>query len=112
MSYIRLIRLPTSQEERLIKLLVEKSCLPIPLSWKEGLMVCPMNDGMMGSLYLFPKGAVVHGRKFGKQISSLQFTDADGVEVLVSLNVDRRGNLFELDIWKTNFEKLIKFPKL
>ena len=112
MDYMRLIRRPTYQEERLIGLLVEKSCLPISLTWSDGLMVCPMNDGMMGSLYLFPKGEVEHGRKFGKQISSFQFTNTDGVEVLVSLNVDKKGDLFELDVWKTNFDKLINLPEL
>lgn len=41
-----------------------------------------------------------------------QFTDIDGVEVIASLNVDVDGVLFELDIWKTNFEKLVKIPDL
>lgn len=75
-------------------------------------MVRPMNDGMMGSLYLFPQGKIIAGRKFGKQISDFQFTDVDGVEVIASLNVDSDGNLFELDIWKTDFGKLIKLPDL
>ncbi len=47
---------------------------------------------------------------FGKQISDFQFTDVDGVEVIASLNVDSDGNLLELDIWKTDFGKLIKLP--
>ncbi len=75
-------------------------------------MVRSMNDGMMGSLYLFPQGKTIAGRKFGKQISDFQFTDVDGIEVIVSLNVDEDGDLFELDIWKTDFGKLKKLPEL
>jgi hypothetical protein len=101
-------RRPTIQEERLIKFLIKKSFVTIPENWEKGLMVRPMNDGMMGSLYLFPQGKIVEGRKFGKQISDFQFTDIDGVEVIASLNVDSDGNLFELDIWKTDFGKLIR----
>lgn len=48
----------------------------------------------------------------GRQISEFQFTDIDGVEVIASLNVDVDGVLFELDIWKTNFEKFVKLPDL
>jgi hypothetical protein len=70
-----------------------------------------MDDGGMGSLLLFPNGNIVEGRKFGKQISDLQFIDSDGVEVLASLNTDVDGNLFELDIWKTDFGMLKKFIK-
>ena len=32
--------------------------------------------------------------------------------VIASLNVDVDGVLFELDIWKTNFEKFVKLPDL
>ena len=67
---------------------------------------------MMESLYLYPRGKIITGRKFGRQISDFQFTDVDGIEVIASLNVDSDGNLFELDIWKTDFGKLIELPDL
>ncbi len=109
---MELNRKPTIQEERLLELLVKKSSIAIPENWKDGLLVRPMDDGEMGSLYLFPQGKMIEGRRLGKQISDFQFTDLDGVEVIASLNVDNNGNLFELDIWKTDFEKLLKFPDL
>ncbi len=111
MHNLQLKRSPTCVEERLLQFLVENSLFDVSVDLKD-LLVCPMNDGMMGSLYLIPKGVDVTERKFGKEISSFQFTDVDGVEVLVSLNVDREGHLFELDIWKTNFQKLIKLPMM
>lgn len=109
---MKFYRIPTKTEEKLIELLIRKSSIEMPKDWKDGLLVCPMNDGGMGSLYLLPEGRIVSNRKFGKQISEFQFTDIDGVEVIVSLNVDSDGNLFELDIWKTNFKELIKLPDL
>ncbi len=82
----------------------------MPKDWKSSLLVRSMNDGAMGSLYLFPQGKIVEDRIFGEQVSDFQFTDIDGVKVIASLNVDRDGNLFELDIWKTDFGKLISYP--
>ncbi|MGV8094872.1 MAG: hypothetical protein AB2L24_23720 [Mangrovibacterium sp.] len=109
---MELNRKPTSQEERLLEILVKKSSIAIPENWKDGLLVRPMNDGGMGSLHLFPQGKVIEGRVLGEQVSDFQFTDLDGVEVIASLNVDNDGNLFELDIWKTDFGKLLEFPDL
>ena len=109
---MKFYRIPTKQEEQLIELLVHKSSLEMSEDWKNGLLVCPMVDGDMGSLYLFPQGKINESRKLGRQISEFQFTDIDGVEVIASLNVDVDGVLFELDIWKTNFEKFVKLPDL
>ena len=105
-------RKPTIQEERLIELLVTKSSVAIPDNWKDGLMIRPMDDGEMGSIFLFPRSQAKEGRVFGEQISYWQFTDSDGIAVIASLNVDNDGNLFELDIWKVDFGKLKKFPDL
>ena len=73
-EYIELNRKPTFQEEKLIELLVKKSVLVITGDWKEELMVSPMKDGMMGSLYLFPQGKIIAGMKFGNKsvISNLR----------------------------------------
>lgn len=109
---MKFYRIPTRKEEQLIELLVRKSSLGMPEDWKNGLLVSPMNDGGMGSLELFPQGKIAKDRRFGKQVSDFQFIDADGVEVLASLNLDRDGNLFELDVWKTDFGKLITLPDL
>lgn len=111
-EYMALNRKPTIQEEQLLERLVKQSSYPIPIDWRDGITVCSMNDGGMGSLLLFPKGKFMQNRFFGQQVSELQFIDADGVEVMVSLIIDKQGNMFELDIWKTNFERLIRIPDL
>lgn len=105
-------RKPNIQEERLIEILLRRSSLEISKDWKEGLLVRPMDNGMGDSLYLFPKGKDIANRKFGKRICDFQFTDADGVEVIASLHIDSDGDLFELDIWKTDHGKLINLPDL
>ena len=43
-------------------------------------------------------------------MAEIQFTDTDGVEVLASLNLDQDGKPFELDVWKTDFNALIRIP--
>ena len=104
-------RKPLPQEERLLDHLVQKSSIEISSAWKNGLLVSLMDDGGMGSLQLFPSGIKREDRLFGKCVSQYQFTDKDGIEVIVSLNLDDKGQLFELDIWKTDFSQLICFPE-
>lgn len=108
------LREPTSSELKLIKFLFFKAgdaeCLEKHL---EHLKVSPMDDGEMGSLRLFP--FVVENpssRFFGKAVSECYFDDTDGVRVIVTLNLDQNGNPFEIDVWKTNYGKLIKIPDI
>lgn len=105
-------RKPTIKELRLLELLIKKSSLIMSDNWKDNLLVRPMDDGEMGSLYLFPKGVMIEDRTIGEQVSDFQFTDSDGIEVIASLNLDENGDLFELDLWKTDFSKLLNFPNL
>ncbi len=71
------------------------------------IRVVDMDDGAMGSL-CFASNA--EGRKYGRTVSEGWFKDSDGVPVLVSLNVDRDGDLFELDSWKVDFSARNRLP--
>ena len=99
-----------SEPERGLLAALARLAADVDPGWLEGVKVRPMNDGGMGSLELVPRG--VHGsqRRFGRKVAEYQFTDADGVEVLVSLNVDTDGRPFELDVWKTDFSPLMRTP--
>jgi hypothetical protein len=57
----------------------------------------------MGSLELAVANAPLVNRRFAKRVAEYQYTAEDGVEVLVSLNVDDHGFPFELDVWRTDF---------
>jgi hypothetical protein len=109
---MELNRKPNPKEDRLLEILVKKALITFPDNWKENLLVRLMDDGEMGSLYLFPNGKILNNRVLGEQVSEFQFFDEDGIDVIASLNIDDKGNLFELDIWKTDFSKLIKLPDI
>ena len=84
---MELNRKPTLQEERLLEVLVKKSSIVIREDWKEGLMVCPMVDGEMGSLSLFREGKSAEIKMPIEQVSDFQFVDLDGIEVIASLSM-------------------------
>ena len=106
-----LSRPASTEEQRLLKFLIAKSLIPIKPILIESLLVESMNDGGMGSLRLFPNGVMKEERLFGKCASEHRFIDKDGVEVIASINVDKNGELFELDIWKTDFNPLVSIPE-
>jgi len=100
------------QELRLLAALVTRaSAVRLRPDWLETLRVSPIDDGGMGSLRLATDEALQQpGRLVGPRVAEVQFTDADGVPVLASLNLDPDGELMELDIWKTDFSPLIRIP--
>lgn len=104
------IRFPTKDELKLLEFLIKRSSSPISHEWMENLRVCPMNDGGMGSLYLLPKNISQSGRMIGKMVSEYEFKDKDEVHVIVSLYLDQNGELFEIDIFKTDFSELSSLP--
>lgn len=73
------------------------------------LLVTEMPDGGMGSLNFHSQSAERH---FNGAVAEGQFRDADGVLVIVTLNVDTEGNLYELDVWRTDFEPLQRWPEV
>jgi len=104
-------RKPSQDEIRLLDFLIQKSVMEVPIDWQTSLQVIPLDDGGMGSLLLLPEGVGIStNRLFGEQVSECQFKDVDGIYVVVSLNVDREGKLFELNIWKTDFTPLETIP--
>lgn len=68
-------------------------------------LVEDMKDGGMGRLRFNRE------RQFGKKIAEAEFTDEDGIPVSAVINLDDNGELFELDIWKTDFSPLKRYPR-
>lgn len=100
-----------SQEKFLLKELLSKGNLTLPYDLDNDLVASEMYDGDMGSLLLHPPGVKESDqRSFGCQISECIFKDKDNVDVIASLNLDEKGNLYELDIWKTDYNPIIQLP--
>jgi hypothetical protein len=69
--------------------------------------VTDMRDGGMGSIrFVQPEP-----RSFGKELAQAEYVDRDGVLVSITINVDQKGQLFEVDFWKVDFSPLRRYPK-
>lgn len=98
------------EEEKLLLLTMLKHAPKKIRNQIEHAVVYDMNDGGMGSI-CFLSLANEEGRLLGETIVEAQYTDIDGIEVLISINIDKRGDLFEIDFWKTDFSPLRQYPK-
>ncbi|MBP0605700.1 MULTISPECIES: DUF6984 family protein [Burkholderia] len=67
-----------------------------------------MEDGGMGGLLFYRPDD--RPRRLGKKLVEKEFVDIDGVPVMVAVNLDDHGELYELDIWKVDFSPLKRFP--
>ena len=106
------LRKPSEAEAKLLDhLVVLAGELPRAESDCAALVVETMNDGGMGSLRLFPPGTRGKARIFGRRVSAWEFDDLDGVRVLVSLVVDADERLYELELWKSDFGRLLQLPE-
>lgn len=103
-------RKATKAELLLISFLVKKANLILNDNWQEDLTVSPMDDGGMGSLILDLDSDTEAKRTMGSQASECSFLDEDGVVVLAALNLDKNGKLFELDLWRVDFNPLKTLP--
>jgi hypothetical protein len=50
-------------------------------------------------------------RKFGRALAEAEYADEDEVVVSITVNVDNRGELYELDFWKVDFSPLKRYPQ-
>lgn len=73
-------------------------------------LVEEMGDGGMGSLRFHATND--RPRCLGEQLAEREFVDIDGVPVIVAINLDDRGDLYEVDVWKVDFSPLKRFPAI
>ena len=93
----------------LITKMVSGTPLEAPvLNRLEHALVEDMDDGGMGSVRF--QNTRKGKRRFGRQIGEATFVDADGILVSATLNADQHGDLFELDLWKADNSKLLRYP--
>jgi hypothetical protein len=79
--------------------------------WIENCKCEELSDGDMGSIRLIRIGKNNPPSQFSYTGVESEFTDTDGISVIISLNISNDGYPFELDFWKVNFAPLIAYPK-
>ena len=72
------------------------------------ILVEEVTNEEIGTIRFLEVGRGNENRVFGQKLSETIVIDKDNVQILVSLIVDNSDNLFELEIWKTNFEPILK----
>lgn len=103
-------RLLTDNEINLIKILLNNinfKYSKMNISFPDSVIT--LDDGAMGS-FLFYYGENFQNTLKVIPISEYQFKDRDNVLVLVTLYSYSNGQLYELDIWKTDFSPLLTYP--
>jgi len=63
-------------------------------------------DGKMGSISFCTDGSV----QYLDDLIQVEYIDNDGVEVVITLTKDVNKKLLDLDFWKKDFSKLLKYP--
>lgn len=72
--------------------------------------VITLDDGGMGSFkFVYPQEETPTNMDI-IPISEYQFYDKDDILVLATLYSFSNGQLYELDIWKTDFSSLLSYP--
>ncbi|KAA6440721.1 hypothetical protein FEM33_09115 [Dyadobacter flavalbus] len=61
--------------------------------------------GKMGSISLGGDVSAYDG-----DLIQVEYVDADGTPVVITLTKDNKGQLLDLDFWKIDFSKLIEYP--
>lgn len=69
-------------------------------------LVEQMADGGMGSLRFQSLLNAHTDRALGNAIVQGEFNDCDGSPVSFTINVDHQGMLYELDLWRVDFNPL------
>jgi len=46
----------------------------------------------------------------GSELVTAHYLDDDQIPVIISINLDQDGSLFEMDFWKVDFSHLKRYP--
>jgi len=103
-AFIFMARAIKEQEIVLIHFLLKEANLD-PKDHKISSEVEEYEGGVMGSIGMGTPTAV-----YAEDIIQVEYTDADGTEVIITLTKDTEGRVLDLDFWKIDFSKLIEYP--
>ncbi|WP_420581222.1 DUF6984 family protein [Reichenbachiella sp.] len=102
MSQIRKIREEEIVLARHLLVLAEKD----PSAYSFPSDVDEYEGGVMGSIN-FTLG---DSSDYAGDIVQVEYTDEDGIRVVITLTQNSKGELLDMDFWKENFSKLLKYP--
>lgn len=68
--------------------------------------VSEYEGGIMGSISF----AGSDPDRYAGDLIQAEYTDSDGIEVIITLTRDESGKLLDLDFWKMDFSKLLRYP--
>lgn len=103
MSQTRKIR---ENEKELIVFLLEKLNLNVA-DYPINAEVFEYEGGKMGSISLNNDPDAYAG-----DLIQVEYIDTDNTPVMITLTHDADGQLLDLDFWKTDFSKLLKYPSI
>ena len=75
---------------------------------EDELFAVDLTDGGMGSIRLTDKSD--RPRKMSRELVTANYTDEDEIPVVISINLDQDGRLFEMDFWKVDYSPLQRYP--
>jgi hypothetical protein len=97
------------EEADLLSAMLERHALgPSLLVDIDQRRVRDLRDGDMGSIEFL--GEVPDQPRRAECIAEADYMDSDRTPVSIVINVDQRRELFELDIWKVDFNQLRTYP--
>jgi hypothetical protein len=95
-----------AEEKTLIQFLLAK--LNLPLQEYPIVEIVEEYEGShMGSINLNNPNTDLYDR----DLIQAEYTDADKIPVVISLTKDKNNQLLDLDFWKSDFSRLVKYPK-
>ena len=94
------------QEKELVLFLLKKLDLK-PENYPINESVFEYEGGKMGSIS-FGSGSA---DDYDGDLIQVQYFDSDNTPVVITLTKDKNNQLLDLDFWKTDFSKLIDYPK-
>jgi hypothetical protein len=103
MNQTRKIR---QNERDLIVFLLEKLNLNVA-DYPINEEVFEYEGGKMGSISLNNNPDAYAG-----DLIQVEYIDTDNTPVMITLTYDTEGQLLDLDFWKTDFSKLLKYPSV
>lgn len=75
--------------------------------FKYGKRVFEYEGGKMGSINFDNDNT----ENYLGDLMAVEFTDEDGIRVVVTLTIDKEKKLLDMDFWKEDFSALKRYPK-